>query len=122
MIRILEPNTVFIFRLQDSGSEIEIIKRNRVRSFSIQLDLGGAAWLDKVLEGAIVRGKENGFRRFYRGQRYRLIVECNRHKAGNFWKILKVENRVMRNIIVPGDNVLRGWKEFKGYLQSFFNR
>lgn len=77
MIRTLEQNTVFILRLDNSGSEIEITERNRAQCFSIQVDLGCASWLCSTVKEALIRGKEGGFRRFYRGSSYRIILECS---------------------------------------------
>ncbi|EXB38290.1 hypothetical protein L484_013923 [Morus notabilis] len=65
-----------------SRSKIEITERNRVRSFSIQVDFGCAAWLCKEVDEPLIKGKEGGFRRFDKGSSYRLILNATGIKAG----------------------------------------
>lgn len=61
------------------------------------MGLGEASWLNRTLKEAIVHGSVTGFRRFYRGQSYRLIVNCDRNKAGEFKTF---QNGSLKNILV----------------------
>lgn len=54
-------------------------------------------WEELLLKEAVVHGSVTGFRRFYRGQSYRLIVNCDRNKAGEF---MTIQNSSLKNILV----------------------
>ncbi|PON36929.1 hypothetical protein TorRG33x02_348350 [Trema orientale] len=45
-------------------------------------------------------GSDGQFRRFYRGSNYQQILECSSNKAGMFMKIMKIQNGMVRSIIV----------------------
>lgn len=36
--------------------------------------------------------------------------------------VSKIQNGVLRNIIVPGEHAYRGWYKFKRCIDSFFNK
>ena len=65
---------------------------------------------------------KGGFRRFFRGQNYRLILESNRNRAGDFMKIKKIQNGEVKNIIVPGEFQFKGCKSFLGCLDKICTR
>ncbi|PON89718.1 hypothetical protein TorRG33x02_145520 [Trema orientale] len=57
------------------------------------MDLGGADWLRHTVRDVLFEGREGQFRRFYRGSNYQLILEYSRNRAGNFLKVIKIQNR-----------------------------
>lgn len=85
----------------------------------------GAYWLrgsvSEMLKVGIGGGNIGDFRRFYRGQNYRLILERNKNRAGDFMKVLKIQKGAVKNIIVPGEFRLSGWKSFLECLDNIFN-
>ncbi|EXB42372.1 hypothetical protein L484_021964 [Morus notabilis] len=91
------------------GSVIEITERNINENFLLEVDLGGAALLCKAVDKVLNEGKGNDSRRFYRGHSYRMIVECSRNKGGDFMKISKIQNRIIRNVTVLGEYAYKGW-------------
>ena len=54
---------IFIFTLDESGSFIKIVERNRSNSYVVEVDLGGGDWLRRVVEEVVRMGKEGNFRR-----------------------------------------------------------
>ncbi|EXB87084.1 15-cis-phytoene desaturase [Morus notabilis] len=105
------------------------LQRSPIEGFYLAGDYTKQKYLASM-EGAVLSGKfcaqsivqEGGFRRFYRGTGYKLIIECNRNKGGDFMKISKIKNGGIRNIVIPGEYAFQGWEKFRGCLQSFFNR
>lgn len=89
-----------------------------MQGFSIQVDLGCTAWLCTVVNEELIRDKKGGFSRFYKGSSYRLILECCWNKGGNFFKILKIKNGGIRNIVIPGAFAFQGWEKFKGCFKA----
>lgn len=53
-----------------------------------------------MLKVGIVGGSIGDFRRFYRWQKTRLILERNKNRAVDFMKVLKIQKGAVKNIIV----------------------
>ena len=49
-------------------------------------------------------------------------MDTGNNRAGNFLKILKVEQRLVKNIIVLGESQEQGWKDFTKCLHNIFFR
>ena len=103
---------IFIFTLEESGSFIRIVKRNRINSHDVEVNLGGGDWLRRVVEEALRTGKEGNFRRIFRGRNYQLVVDSSKNKAGCFLRVLKIQNGATRKVIIPAEYAFRGWESF----------
>ena len=121
-IEFKTKHKIFIFTLDESGSFIRIVERNRSNSYVVEVDLGGGAWLCKVAEEALGKGKEGNFKRVFRGRDYQLVVDSSKNKAGCFLRVLKIHNGSTRNVIIPAEFEYRGWEKFGECLQSFFSK
>ena len=60
------------------------------------------------------------FRRLLRCSNYLLVVECNLNSAGWFLKIMKIQNGVVRNIVVPVEFEVGEWVKFENCLKCFY--
>ena len=80
----------FIFTLDESGSFIRIVERNRFNCYEVEVDLGGGNWLSRVAVKAVRLGKEGNFRRLFRGRNCQLIVDSSKNKASCFLRVLKI--------------------------------
>ena len=67
-------------------------------------------------------GSKGGFRIFFRGQNYRLILESNRNRTGDFMERMKIQNGEVKKIKVPGEFQFKGCKSFLGCLDKLFTR
>ncbi|GMN61998.1 hypothetical protein TIFTF001_031076 [Ficus carica] len=92
----------------------------RWKAYEKLYDLGVSKLLRN--ENRFNGGSKGGFRRFFRGQNYRLILESNRNRAGDFMKRMKIQNGEVKNILVPGEFQFKGWKSFLGCLDKLFTR
>ncbi|EXC31018.1 ADP-ribosylation factor GTPase-activating protein AGD7 [Morus notabilis] len=81
-----------------AGSVARITERNRVQDFTIRLDLGGAYWLRTTTGEALETRSNGGFRRFSVGSKYRLLLQCNKIKAGSVMKLMMIQNGDLKNI------------------------
>ena len=90
-IEFKTKHKIFIFTLDESSSFIRIVERNRINSYVVEVDLGGGAWLRRVIEEALGLGKEGNFRRIFRGRDYQLVVDSSMNKAGCFLRALKIQ-------------------------------
>ena len=111
---------VFSFRLDDSGGKIIITERNRFNNFVVEFDLGGGEWLCRIASEVLRIGKKGTFIRKFRGSNYQLLAECNKNRAGWFLKVMKIQNGVIRSIVVPAELGDRGWVMFEKCLKSFY--
>ena len=49
-----------------------------------------------------------------------LLAECSMNSAGWFLKVMKIQNGVIRSIVVPAKNGDRWWVMFEKCLKSFY--
>ena len=111
---------VFLFRLGDSGGKIIITEKNRNKNFVIEVDLGGGEWLYRIAGEALKIGRIGTFIRKYRGSNYHLLAECSTNSAGWFLKVMKIQNGVIRTIVVPAEHGDRGWVLFEKCVKRVF--
>ena len=111
----------FWFTLDESGSFIKIVERNKYNSYDLEFDLGGGCWLRRVVEEAVRLGKEGNFRRLFRGGNYHLVVDSSKNKAGCFLRVMKIQNGENKKVIIPVEYAFKGWEKFGECLQSFFS-
>ena len=95
-------------------------ERSRINIFVVEIDIGGGYWLCKAVGEAIRSGRRGKFRRLFRGSNYLLVVECNSNSVGWFLKIMKIQNVVVRNMVVPAEFEVREWVNFENCLKSFY--
>ena len=64
---------VFYFSLVERGSVIKISEWRKNVTFSMELDLGGGAWIREVISNILRQNPADEFKRFYKNHNYRLI-------------------------------------------------
>ena len=111
---------VFSFSLLERGSVIRITEWRKTVNYSIKVDLGGADWIRDSVHSILKINQVDEFKRFYRTHNYRLILECERNRAGKFLKICKVQNGTLNYLFIPEEINCHGWKNFCYCLDSFF--
>ncbi|EXB80244.1 hypothetical protein L484_025093 [Morus notabilis] len=111
---------VFILQITDYGQSIRITERNRVASFDVNLDLGGAFWLMEVVSQAADAKKDGAFLRKYKGSSYVLVVEVKRNSKGEFLKVMRINRGEVKNVIIPGEENKKGWRDLSRCLENFF--
>lgn len=93
-----------------------------VSSFSFDIDLGGAFWIYENVKWAYEKRLAGDFRKAYRGHGYTVILDSSINKAGCFMKITKFFSGSWRNIIIPREYNLKGWRAFVECLSKIFFR
>ena len=111
---------VFYFSLVDRGSVIKITEWRKNVTFSLKLDLGGAAWVREIVCSILRQNPADEFKRFYRNHNYRLILESARNSAGRFMKICKIQNGILNYLFIPEEINWQGWRNCGCCLDSFF--
>ena len=111
---------LFSFSLVDRGSVIRITEWRKTACFSINLDLGGAAWLRDAVKSVLRQNSGEEFKRFYRNHSYSLIIQSSRNSAGRFMKIWKILNGTLSHLFIPEEFNGQGWRNFSSCLDSFF--
>ena len=111
---------LFSFSLVGRGSVVRIIERRKTETFSINLDLGGAAWLSDAIKSILQQNKGEEFKRLFRAHDYRVILESSRNSAGRFMKICKIQYGTLSSLFIPEETNCQGWKKFYSSLDSFF--
>ena len=71
---------LFSFSLVGRGSVVRITKLKKTATFSINLDLGGAAWFSDAVNSVLRQNLVEEFKRFYRTHNYRVIIESSRNR------------------------------------------
>ena len=117
----LERNSNYFLSLLDSGSVIKITEIRKNVSFSINLDLGGAAWLSNTIISVLRQNPMEEFKHFYRNHNYILAIKSSRNSAGRFMKIWKLVNGNLSYLFILEEFKGQGWSKFSGCLHSFFD-
>ena len=110
----------FSFSLVDRGSVIRITEWRKTGHYSIKVDLGGADWNREFVHSILKINQVDEFKWFYRTHNYRLILECERNRAGRFLKICMVQNGTLNYLFIPEEINCHGWRNFCYCLDSFF--
>ena len=63
-------------------------------------------------------GRKGTFIRKY--SNYQLLAECSTNSAGWFLKVMKIQNGVIRSIVVSAEHGDRGWVIFEKCVKSFY--
>ena len=69
---------------------------------------GGGEWLCRIADEALRIGRKGTFLRTYKGSNYQLLVECRLNSTRWILKVMKIQNGVIRNIVVPTEHGDRG--------------
>lgn len=109
---------VFLFNLDNRGGHVRITERSVTTDFNLE----AAFWILESARTSIFHGKQGDFRKIFKGSHCKIIMDTGRNKAGNFLRILKVEQGRVKNIIVPGETQEQGWKDFSECLHNIFSR
>ena len=57
-----------------------------------------------------------------RGSSYVLLVEIQANKSGRFMKISRLQNGVLRSVVVPGGNNSGSWKDLLNCVEDILGR
>ena len=57
-----------------------------------------------------------------RGSSYVLLVEIQANKSGRFMKISRLQNGVLRSVVVPGGNNSSSWKDLLNCVEDILGR
>ena len=66
---------LFTFFPIERGNVVRIIEWRKTTSFSINLDLGGAAWISDVVNNVLRQEPMEEFKRFYRAHNYSVHID-----------------------------------------------
>ena len=114
-------NKEFLLSVINGAQIIKVIERNRIIDYQISFDLGGADWFGRQW---ILKGNKAFFQKF-RGRSYALLVHIKFNRRGRFLEVSRMQNGVLRSIVVPGGssgNRCRGWRDLLGCLESILGR
>ena len=87
--------------LRDGGG-VRISERNRLRSFEMVLDAPAVVWCLETLHEVLLTADNKSFLRKYRGSNIVLLAEKTSSRNGLFFKITKLSNGRLDNIIILG--------------------
>ena len=113
---------LFSLVLSNDGGSVIIRERTRHASFQLKVDVAAAVWMKETLNGALITGGEGQFLRKFRGSNYVLIAELYSNQMGIFRKFCKLSNGQVQHIMVPGGNLLWGWKKMLVCLEKIVGR
>ena len=110
----------FSFNLNCYGTHVIIRESCSRRTFTISIDAEGCYWLASQLL-QIMGNRQDGevFRTFRKGN-YRLTITKGGNKAGEFLKLMKVENGTVKSLMIPKERNGAGWSNFYVYINGFF--
>ena len=113
---------LFSLVLSNDGGSVIIRERTRMASFQLKVDVAAAVWMKETLEEALVVGGVGQFMRKYRGSNSVLIAELYSNQKGIFLNFLNICNGQVQQIMVPGGNILWGWKKMMICLDKIVGR
>lgn len=95
---------------ESRGSLVEVIERNRFRSYSLKIDLGGVFWALQGLRQVWRRRKDQSFFNKYRSSSAVFCLQKYSNKRGVFVELSKWAAGVRRsNIVIPAGVDGQGW-------------
>ena len=104
----------FSFNINDYGTRVIIRESCAGRTFTISIDVEGCYWLASQLSQIMGnRQDEEVFRTFRKGN-YRLSITRGGNKAGEFLKLMKVENGTVKTSVIQ-----RKEMELGGVISTF---
>ena len=110
----------FSFKLNEFGSELIIQESSIGRSFTISLEAEGCKWLASQLLQIMGNRPNKEVLRTFRKGIYRLCLFRGENKAGEFLRLMKVENGKVKTLMIPKEKDGAGWSNFYVYVKSFF--
>ncbi|KAI8016670.1 hypothetical protein LOK49_LG05G01071 [Camellia lanceoleosa] len=97
---------------------VEIIERNRLRSYNLKIDLGGVSWAIKALRQVWSQHHDRSFFSKYTSSSAVFWVQKYSNKGGIFVEVSKWEAGVKRNnIIIPAGVDGQGWQAMAKMLE-----
>ncbi|KAI7984378.1 hypothetical protein LOK49_LG15G01831 [Camellia lanceoleosa] len=104
------------------GGLVEIIERNRFRSYSLKIDLGGVSWAIKALRQVWGQHKDRSFFSKYTSSSAVFLVQKFSNKGGIFAEMSKWEAGVKRsNIIIPAGADGQRWQAMATMLERIIH-
>ncbi|KAI8024098.1 Transcription factor Pur-alpha 1 [Camellia lanceoleosa] len=95
---------------ESRGELVEITERNRARSFSVRIDLGGVFWVKEALIEAWKRFSEDVFFSKYRSHSAVFCLQRFNNKRGAFVELSRWTAGIKRsNVIIPVGVEGQGW-------------
>ena len=113
---------LFVLQLSKDGGSVIVKEKSKQATFELIIDIAAAVWMTETLEEALVKGDIYQFVRKYRGSNFVLIAEKFKNKKGVFLKFSRIRNGEVNHIMVPGGNLLWGWKKMAECLGNIVGR
>ncbi|KAI8000907.1 hypothetical protein LOK49_LG09G02293 [Camellia lanceoleosa] len=101
------------------GEVVEIIERNRHRSFTLKIDLGGVFWASQVLQDVGTTSAVGQFFRKYTNSSAIFCLQSYSNRRGEYVELSKWVAGIRRSsIIIPAGVNRQGWKDVAGLLDT----
>ena len=110
----------FSFRLNDLWSHVIIQESYLGRTFNLSLDVNGCKWISNQLSQTMEKRHVEERVRTFRKDNYRLCLIRGENKAGEFMKLMKVEDGKVNSLVIPKEKDGVGWSNFYVYIKGFF--